>query len=169
LTSAHTIISHVTDGVDLAKKYHLPNRIIDFIREHHGTMYTHYQYTQAVKEAGGDPSRVDKSLFTYPGPRPQSRETALLMLADGTEARARAEKPKNEEELRSLIETVFLFYAQNHQLEDTNLTLKDLKIAQESFFMTLKGSYHPRVKYPALGTKTKPASLPEPKQKALSE
>ncbi|MBG0787035.1 MAG: HDIG domain-containing protein [Anaerolineaceae bacterium] len=169
LTSAQTIISHVTDGVDLAKKYHLPNRIIDFIREHHGTMYTHYQYTQAVKDAGGDPSKVDKSLFTYPGPRPQSRETALLMLADGTEARARAEMPKNEEELRDLIDTVFLFYAQNHQLDDTNLTLKDLQIAQESFYRTLKGSYHPRVKYPALGTKIKPASLPEPKQKALPE
>ncbi len=169
LTSAQTIISHVTDGVDLARKYHLPNRIIDFIREHHGTMYTHYQYTQAVKEAGGDASLVDKSLYTYPGPRPQSRETALLMLADGTEARARAEKPKNEEELRDLIDTVFLFYAQNHQLDDTNLTLKDLQNAKESFYMTLKGTYHPRVKYPALGTKTRPASLPEPEKKALPE
>lgn len=167
LTSAQTIISHVTDGVELAKKYHLPSRIIDFIREHHGTMYTHYQYTQAVKEAGGDETQVDKSLFTYPGPRPQSRETALLMLADGTEARARAEAPKNEEELRSLIDTVFVFYTQNHQLEDTNLTLKDLQIAKESFFQTLKGTYHPRVKYPALGTKTKPASLRQPKEKAL--
>jgi hypothetical protein len=155
LTSAQTIISHVTDGVELAKKYHLPGRIIDFVREHHGTMYTHYQYTQAVKEAGG-PEHVDKSLFTYPGPRPQSRETALLMLADGTEARARAEVPKDEEELRSLIDTVFAFYEQNKQLDDTNLTLKDLQVAKESFFRTLKGTYHPRVKYPALGTKTKP-------------
>jgi hypothetical protein len=169
LTSAQTIISHVTDGVELARKYHLPSRVIDFIREHHGTMYTHYQYTQAVKEAGGDPDLVDKSLFTYPGPRPQSRETALLMLADGTEARARAEVPKDEEELRSLIDTVFSFYGQNHQLEDTNLTLKDLQLARESFFQTLKGTYHPRVKYPELGTKTKPASLPEPTQKALSK
>jgi putative nucleotidyltransferase with HDIG domain len=169
LTSAQTIISHVTDGVELARKYHLPSRVIDFIREHHGTMYTHYQYTQAVKDAGGNPDLVDKSLFTYPGPRPQSRETALLMLADGTEARARAEVPKDEEELRSLIDTVFSFYGQNHQLEDTNLTLKDLQLARESFFQTLKGTYHPRVKYPELGTKTKPASLPEPTQKALSK
>jgi putative nucleotidyltransferase with HDIG domain len=84
--SARTIIKHVTDGVELAKKHRLPNRIIDFIREHHGTMYTHYQYSQAVKEAE-DPESIDKSLFTYPGPKPQSRETALLMLADGTEAR----------------------------------------------------------------------------------
>lgn len=158
ILSAQTIIMHVTNGVELAKKYHLPNRIIDFIREHHGTMHTHYQYTQAVKDAG-DPEKVDKSLFTYPGPRPQSRETALLMLADGTEARARAEVPKNEDELHSLIDTVFNFYEQNKQLEDTDLTLKDLQIAKDSFFRTLKGTYHPRVKYPALDqNKTKPNS-----------
>ena len=150
--SAQTIINHVTDGVELAKKYHLPSRMIDFIREHHGTMYTHYQYTQAIKEAGSA-DEVDKSLFTYPGPRPQSRETALLMLADGTEARARAEVPKNEEDLRSLIDMVFEFYGQNDQLEDTDLTLRDLQTVKESFFRTLKGSYHPRVKYPALDTK----------------
>lgn len=149
--SAKTIISHVTDGVELAKKYHLPSRVIDFIREHHGTMPTHYQYSQAIKKAG-NPDKVDKSLFTYPGPRPQSRETALLMLADGTEARTRAEVPKDEDELRSLIDTVFMFYEQNKQLDDTNLTLKDLQKVKESFFHTLKGSYHPRVKYPALDT-----------------
>jgi len=156
VVSAQTIISHVNDGVELAKKYHLPNRIIDFIREHHGTMYTHYQYSQAVKDAE-NPGEVDKSLFTYPGPRPQSRETALLMLADGTEARARAEVPKDEEELRSLIDIVINFYEKNDQLDDTNLTLKDLQKIKESFFSTLKGTYHPRVKYPALGeSKTQP-------------
>jgi putative nucleotidyltransferase with HDIG domain len=152
ILSAQTIIKHVTDGVELAKKYRLPNRIIDFIREHHGTMYTHYQYSQAIKEAD-DPDAIDKSLFTYPGPKPQSVETALLMLADGTEARARAEVPKNEEELRSLIDTVVNFYEQNHQLEDTNITLKELQEVKQSFYHTLKGSYHPRVKYPALDQK----------------
>jgi cyclic-di-AMP phosphodiesterase PgpH len=150
--SAQTIISHVTDGIEMAKKYHLPNRIIDFIREHHGTMHTHYQYSQAVKEAG-DASKVDKSLFTYPGPRPQSRETALLMLADGVEARARAEVPKDENELRSLIDAMVNFYEQNNQLDDTNLTLKDLQEAKASFFRTLKGTYHPRIKYPSLQQK----------------
>ena len=147
--SAQTIIRHIKDGVEIAKKHHLPNRIIDFIREHHGTMYTHYQYSQAVEQAG-DPSKVDKSLFTYPGPRPQSRETALLMLADGTEARARAEVPKNEEELRSLVDTVFDFYQGNDQLDDTNLTLKDLQDVKNSFCRTLNGTYHPRMKYPDL-------------------
>jgi putative nucleotidyltransferase with HDIG domain len=163
--SSETIINHVKDGVEMAKKYKLPKRIIDFIREHHGTMYTHYQYAQAVKNTG-DPESVDKKDFTYPGPRPQSRETALLMLADGTEARARAEVPKDEEELHALIETVFDFYEQNHQLDDTNLTLKDLEVVKDSFFRTLKGSYHPRVKYPALETSsTKPIPLPEKSNK----
>jgi membrane-associated HD superfamily phosphohydrolase len=72
------------------------------------------------------------------------------MLADGTEARARAEVPKDEDELRSLIDTVVNFYTQNGQLEDTNLTLKDIQKAKGSFYRTLKGTYHPRVKYPDL-------------------
>lgn len=157
VVSAQTIINHVTEGVELAKKHHLPSQVIDFIREHHGTMYTHYQYSQAVKDAG-DPSEVDKSLFTYPGPRPQSRETALLMLADGTEARARSEVPQDEDELRSLIDVVFDFYEKNGQLEDTNLTLKDLQDVKDSFFHTLKGTYHPRVKYPDLEKSEKTTS-----------
>jgi len=163
--SAQTIISHVTDGVELARKYHLPPRIIDFIREHHGTMYTHYQYTQATEQAG-DPEDVDKGLFTYPGPRPQSRETALLMLADGTEARARAEIPKSEEDLKSIITTVVDFYKENGQLEDTDLTLKDLQTVRDSFFFTLKGTYHPRMKYPALNTNKRKAnsSTSDPQQ-----
>jgi membrane-associated HD superfamily phosphohydrolase len=79
------------------------------------------------------------------------------MLADGTEARARAEVPKNEEDLRSLINTVFDFYGRNHQLEDTNLTLRDLEEVKRSFFRTLMGTYHPRVKYPSIEEqKTKP-------------
>lgn len=158
IVSAQTIINHVIEGVELAKKHHLPDQIIDFIREHHGTMYTHYQYSQAVKEAG-DPSKVDKSLFTYPGPRPQSRETALLMLADGTEARARSEVPRDEAELRSLIDIVFDFYEKNGQLDDTNLTLKDLQVIKDSFFHTLMGTYHPRVKYPDLEKPEKPMKV----------
>ncbi|HET7376047.1 MAG TPA: HDIG domain-containing protein, partial [Anaerolineae bacterium] len=79
--SAAAIISHVNDGVALAHKYRLPRRIDDFILEHHGTMLTRYQFTQAVEKAGGDKSKVDETKFHYPGPRPRSRETALLMLA----------------------------------------------------------------------------------------
>lgn len=149
VVSAQTIIRHVTYGVELAKKYHIPNRLIDFIREHHGTLFTKYQYTQAVN-AAGDADLIDKSQFTYPGPRPQSRETALLMLADGTEARARAEVPKDEGALRELINKVFDFVEKSGQLDDTNLTLRDLQTIKDSFFYTLMGTYHPRVEYPTL-------------------
>jgi putative nucleotidyltransferase with HDIG domain len=86
VASAEIILRHVTDGVEMGRRYHLPRRILDFIKEHHGTMITHYQYVMAVEAANGDESLVDINTFRYPGPRPRSRETALLMLADGSEA-----------------------------------------------------------------------------------
>ncbi len=147
--SAATIIQHVINGVALAKKYRLPSRVIDFIREHHGTMVTRYQYSQALN-AAERPEDVDISLFTYPGPAPRSKETALLMLADGTEARARANTPKTDEEIRAVIQSTIDACKDAGQLDDTDLTLKDLKTIAESFFETLQRSYHPRIQYPAL-------------------
>ena len=91
--SAEIIIQHVKDGLELARQHRIPRRIQDFIREHHGTMIARYQYVNAVKAAGGDESKVDSEPFRYPGPSPRSRETAILMLADGSEARVRAERP----------------------------------------------------------------------------
>ncbi len=149
-TSAATIIQHVTDGLLLARRYRLPPRIRDFIREHHGTLLTRYQYNQAIEAAGGDADLVDKEMFRYPGPRPQSRETALLMLADGCEARARAELPKDEEELRKLIKSVFDYLLKEGQLDDTRLTLSDLSKTADLFTRTLQGIYHPRIRYPEL-------------------
>jgi putative nucleotidyltransferase with HDIG domain len=154
--SAATIIRHVTDGIELAHKHHLPQRIQDFIREHHGTQITRYQYTRAVEAAGGDASQVDPERFRYPGPRPQSRETALLMLADGCEARMRAEHPKNEEELHTLIKSVVDNRRESGQLDDTDLTLRDLNEIIDSFTTTLRGVYHPRIPYPKLETETQP-------------
>jgi len=104
---------------------------------------------QALKSAA-KPEDVDKKLFRYPGPKPQSRETALLMLADSTEARARAKVPKDEEELRALIQKVFDFSKHEGQLDNTDLTLKDIETAADSFFKTLLGTYHPRILYPEL-------------------
>lgn len=148
--SAATIIRHVADGVQLSRKFRLPPRIQDFIREHHGTLLTRYQYTKAVQAAGGNPAEVDTELYRYPGPRPQSKETALLMLADGCEARARAELPRTDEELREIIKKVFDYCQGEGQLDDTSLTLRDLTIAKESFLSTLKNIYHPRIQYPEL-------------------
>ena len=147
--AAATIIGHVTDGVKMARKYRLPNRLIDFMLEHHGTLITRYQYTQAVEAAGGDESQVDIEKFRYPGPRPRSRETALLMLADGVEARTRAERPATDEELRVLVRSVIDMVQKNNQLDDTIITLRDLSQIADSFVTTLRGQYHPRIQYPA--------------------
>ncbi len=145
--TAATIIRHVNDGVALAKKYRLPSRIVDFMREHHGTNLTRYQYNLAL-EAADDPEDVDINDFKYPGPAPRSKETALLMLADGTEARARANTPRSDEEIMGVVDSVFDVVQDSGQLDNTDLTLKDLQTIKTSFFNTLKQSYHPRIKYP---------------------
>jgi putative nucleotidyltransferase with HDIG domain len=148
LESAEAIIRHVTDGFVLAKKYRLPRRLQDFIGEHHGTLVTRYQYNRAVQAAGGDPSKVDESRFRYPGPSPRSKETALLMFADGVEARARAERPANDEEMYNLVRSVIENRRRDGQLNDTPLTQRDLTAVTESFVATLRVTYHPRLEYP---------------------
>ncbi len=147
--TAASIIRHVRDGVSLAHKYRLPRRIDDFILEHHGTMPTRYQYNQALERAGGDASKVDIEKFRYPGPRPRSRETALLMLADAAEARSRAENPESEEKLQEIVRSVIERAEREGQLDNTQLTLHDLHLITDSFVTTLRGTYHPRIQYPA--------------------
>lgn len=144
--AAAIIIRHTTDGVELIRKYKLPDSMADFVRQHHGTNQTRFQLTQAIQQQGEE--NVDLADFTYPGPRPQSKETALVMLADTTEARARAERPSNDEEIRALVKSVFDIYNTSNQLNDTPLTLHDLDIAMESFIRVLRNIYHPRVRYP---------------------
>ncbi|MEW6083623.1 MAG: HDIG domain-containing metalloprotein [Chloroflexota bacterium] len=146
--AAKTIIAHVNDGVALARQHRLPRRIDDFILEHHGTMITRYQYNQAVEAAGGDASKVDVDKFRYPGPRPRSRETALLMLADGAEARARAERPQDEETLRKVVMATIESAQKQGQLDNTQLTLRDLGLIADAFVTILRGTHHPRVSYP---------------------
>lgn len=146
--AAETIISHVHDGVALARKYRLPRRIDDFILEHHGTMITRYQYNHALEAAGGDKSKVDIEQFRYPGPSPRSRETALLMIADGAEARARAERPQDEEALRKIVLTTIESAQKQGQLDDSRLTVRDLSQVTDLFVTILRGTHHHRINYP---------------------
>ncbi|MCS6908500.1 MAG: HDIG domain-containing protein [Anaerolineales bacterium] len=150
ILSAKIILSHVSDGLKLARKYRLPRRIQDFIAEHHGTMIARYQYARAVQLAGGDESKVDIEQFRYPGPKPRSRETAILMLADGCEAKVRAERPKDEQELRRVIKSVFDHRIAMGQLDETPLTLRDLSELMDAFTTALRNVYHPRLVYPQL-------------------
>jgi putative nucleotidyltransferase with HDIG domain len=140
IDSAGVIIRHVADGLELARKFRLPRRIQEFISEHHGTMITRYQYVRAIKAAGGDETQVNEGDFRYPGPRPHSRETAILMLADGSEARVRAERPKDEQEMYELVKNVVENRLTTGQLDETDLNLKDLEIIIRSFTTTLARS-----------------------------
>ncbi len=160
--SARIIIQHVTDGISLAKKYRLPPRIRDFILEHHGTTITRYQYNRAKELSVVTGETFDMEDFRYPGPRPQSRETALLMLADCTEAKARADLPKNETELREIVRKAVDFQLQQGQLNDTNLTFLDLNRTIDSFVFTLRNTYHPRLRYPESEKPAEPLALDAP-------
>jgi putative nucleotidyltransferase with HDIG domain len=163
-TAAASVIRHVTDGVHLAHKYRLPRRITDFMIEHHGTLLARYQYSRAVQEAGGDASQVNASKFRYPGPRPRTRETALLMLADNVEARTRSEGARTESEIRAVVQKSIDFCQKEEQLADTRFTLKDLTAITEVFVTTLTGLYHPRIAYPAAE-----ASVPAESATALAQ
>jgi putative nucleotidyltransferase with HDIG domain len=166
LESSGIIVRHVTDGIDLANKYHLPRRIKDFILEHHGSGITSFQYYKAVEAAGGDTLAVDQDAYRYPGPNPRSRETALVMLADGVEARARAERPETLEDVRALVKDVVEKRLFQGLLDDCPLTMRDLRDIIESFTTTLRGVYHPRIEYPKTDQTTLPAAkdtVPLPK------
>lgn len=147
-TSAQYIITHVTDGLDYARQYRLPSRLRDCIAEHHGTLKTMYQYKRALEAAGGDARQVDEARFTYPGPRPRSKETALLMLADGCEAKVRSDRPKTEADIDRIVKLVMDDRLAKGQLDDSGLALKDLQLIRESFVTTLKGLFHARLQYP---------------------
>ena len=146
--TAEAIIHHVEDGLKLARKFRLPRRLYDFISEHHGTLVTRYQYNLALQSAKGDASKVDESKFRYPGPSPRSKETAVLMLADGVEARARAERPRNDDDVRNIVRNVIDRCQKDGQLDDTPLSQRDLVSISESFVDTLRVTYHPRLEYP---------------------
>jgi putative nucleotidyltransferase with HDIG domain len=146
--SAEAIIRHVADGLELARKFHLPHRLYDFIAEHHGTLVTRYQYNRAVQASKGDASKVDESKFRYPGPSPRSKETAILMFADGVEAQARAERPRNDDEVRTLVRNVIERCQKDNQLDNTPLSQYELTSITESFIATLRAAFHPRLVYP---------------------
>ncbi|MCK4450073.1 MAG: HDIG domain-containing protein, partial [Anaerolineae bacterium] len=144
-TSAQIIISHVTDGLDLAKKHRLPSKVRDFIAQHHGTSLATYFYRQAL-ESDGD--KVNEEDFRYPGPKPQTKETAIVMLADNCEAAVRGERPESLEGIEELIRKIIDGKMLDGQLDECDLTLRDLDKIRGAFVKILQGVFHPRVKYP---------------------
>jgi cyclic-di-AMP phosphodiesterase PgpH len=145
--SADIIISHITGGDELARQNRLPARIRDFILEHHGTSQVYVFYKQAIILAGDDESLVNIADFTYPGPRPQTRETGLMMLADSCEAAVRSREPKNKEEIEEIVRQVINGKREAGQLNESNLTLNDIHKIQTIFIDMLQAIRHPRINY----------------------
>ena len=139
------ITAHPKDGIELAKEYKLPPIIHSFINQHHGTSLVSYFYNEALKEEGED--NVKEEQFRYTGPRPNSKETAILMIADAVESAVRAAKNPSNEEIDAIIDKIIKERLNDGQLEDSPLTLKDLKTIAETFSRMLRGMHHKRIKY----------------------
>ncbi|MBQ7765043.1 HDIG domain-containing protein [bacterium] len=139
------ITAHPKDGIELAKEYKLPQVIHNFINQHHGTSLVSYFYNEALKEEGEE--NVKEEQFRYPGPKPNTKETAILMIADAVESAVRAAKNPSNEEIDSIIAKIIKERLNDGQLEESPLTLKDLKTISETFSRMLRGMHHKRIKY----------------------
>lgn len=144
--SARIIIGHVTKGIELAKKHKLPPEIADFIPMHHGTRKVEYFYIKQRMENPGE--QLDEHSFTYPGPIPNSRETALVMMADSVEAASRSLEKPDENSINELVEKVISKQLESNQFSNVNLTLRDISQVKEIFKRNLQTIYHVRVSYP---------------------
>lgn len=146
--SAQIIISHVKDGLDLAQKFRLPQVLKDGIAQHHGTSLVKYFYYQAVEVAKEKELQVDPTDFLYPGPKPQTKENGILMLADVSESTVRALKPGSAEEIDEIVQKVIADKLNTGQLDECELTVADLFQIRTAFVDILQGVHHPRIKYP---------------------
>lgn len=148
--STLVIIAHVKDGVELARKHHLPQSIIDFIEQHHGTTLVEYFYRRAAKLCEGDPDAadIDESDFRYPGPKPQTKEAAVLMLSDVVESASRALSDPTPARIEGLVHDMGRKRLLDGQFDECGLTLQDLRLIEESLVKSLTAVYHGRVKYP---------------------
>ncbi len=144
--SAEIIIGHVLNGIKMAKKHNLPDVLIDFIRTHHGTTTVMYFYRQYIKNFPEDKQALEK--FTYPGPKPFSKETAILMMADTVEAASRSLNNPNHESIDELVERLIDAQIENAQFENAPITLREIRQVKKIFKKMLMNIYHVRIQYP---------------------
>jgi membrane-associated HD superfamily phosphohydrolase len=151
------IIGHVKDGKALAEQYGLPRPIIDFIEQHHGTTLVEYFYREALKQqesAGNLPARGEgtphplEPTFRYPGPKPQTRESGIVMMADAVESSSRALSSPTPGSIRKLVHDLLMKRLLDGQFEESGLTLTELKVIEESLCKSVIALYHTRIKYP---------------------
>jgi putative nucleotidyltransferase with HDIG domain len=145
--SALILASHVKEGIDLAKREKLPRIVVDAIREHHGTTVMAYFYQRALEYDSHDSVNVGD--FRYPGPRPSSKETALIMLADSTEAAVRSLEGPTAPRIRAIVQKIIESRMNDGELDESGLTLKDIAVVREKFIQLLTGVFHSRIPYPS--------------------
>ncbi|MGM9933864.1 MAG: HD family phosphohydrolase [Clostridium sp.] len=145
--SAKIIISHVKDGLELARKYNLPKVVQDIIAEHHGTTLVKYFY-YTMKNNSENPDEIKEEDYRYPGPIPSSKEAGIIMLADSVEAAVRSIKEPNEDKIKEMINNIINDKLSCGQLNDCNLTIKDVEKIKKCFLTALNGIYHHRIEYP---------------------
>jgi putative nucleotidyltransferase with HDIG domain len=146
--AARTIIGHVYDGVEIAKKEHLPEQIIHFITTHHGLSKTKYFYNSFVN---ANPDKTpDESVYTYPGPLPDTKETAILMMADAVEARARSLKNYTEESINNCVEDMINSQIADGQFKEAPISFRDVETVKAIFKEKIMNMYHTRIAYPEI-------------------
>jgi len=148
------LVSHVKEGVQLAEKYKLPREIRDIIQQHHGTTLTSFFYQEALKKDSN--GVIEEESFRYPGPKPQSKEAAIVMLADTVEAASRTLEDPSPARIKNLVETLTKEKLTGRQLDESRLNFNDLNLIQKSFIQTLTGMFHTRIKYPSPEQKDEP-------------
>jgi membrane-associated HD superfamily phosphohydrolase len=144
--SAEIIISHVCNGVKLAKEHNLPPQIIDFIKTHHGNTKVQYFYRSFINKY---PDVIpDEAKFTYPGPRPYSKETAIVMLSDSVEAATRSLKTVTEDTISQMVDKIINHLIEEEQFIYTNLTFNDITLLKSLLQKKMANIYHERIEYP---------------------
>jgi len=148
LESAQVIISHVTDGEALARKYRLPESFIDIIREHHGTTLVYFFYRKQLDLKGGRKEEVDEQAFRYPGPKPRTKESGIIMICDTVEAASRSLEVINEKTLTELVDRLVAEKAEEGQFDECQLTFEELSKVKKTLVKSLYLAQHVRIKYP---------------------
>ena len=159
--SAVIIKRHVTDGLELARQYRLPRSVADVVAQHHGTRlvgYFHHKALREVEQREGTPA-PEEAIYRYPGPKPQFREAALVMIADAVEAASRSMPDPTRAELQALVQRIINLVFSEGQLDECDLTLRDLNVLARSFLHTLEGIYHARPEYPPGAGGVRPPQL----------
>ena len=156
------IIGHVKDGIELAKEYNLPTSLFPFIQQHHGTTVVECFFDKACNDAAPDQPEVAEEQYRYPGPKPKTREIAILMLCDAVESACRAMREPTASRIETLVHEIAMKRLHDGQFDECDLTMRDLERIERSLVKSLLGIYHGRIAYASTSSITAAPASPAP-------